>query len=329
MLREAVQQMVDAEDVSAIQAKVAGKRILIASRYKHNEREMSDVYGVIGFYVGSILESCGAEVTYYYVPYYGDRYPAFARGNKYDIGIVCYFDTDEMVRKCSNILSAVQSFCKKSFYYSNLVIYFPGFTRYFVSRECYLIPKSTHWYGRHTYSLIRTHNVKKASFVGRGADYMSLKPSDTEFCVLADATRGPWSKGTTKLAYHTTKLLEQMNIPVIRMGIGKSGKRSHRVRYTRAVSWYNDSNVYVSGISGLYELPVVESQLAGNYVISWNNKLHPDLLCKSSSFVCRTNEDFVERIEWIKNNYDANIPRNFAMNGFKWTDVIRRMVEHF
>ena len=310
--------------LAKIAESVKGKSVVIGSRLRTNKspERMKAVYEVLSYYIGSILDACGARrVDYRHIPM--DRHLT----NTYDIAIVCYYDTDLIAWHERSILESYARNCHKSFYYSNLVPCCSGFTRCFVSLEKYLNPK---FYKSRRYKKPRDRNLRRAAFAGRGADPFLFRPKQEEFQVLVDASRGPISKGIIKASRQLYEALDSAGIKINALGFNPENKSAtSRVRLTRVAELYNRSYVYISGISGLYELPVIESQCAGNHVISYQGALHKELLCPETSSVCETPEDVVNRVLKIKRNFNPRASRQFIKNNFSWVQVVKRMAKYF
>lgn len=309
-----IRAMVQKESWKGLRPKVCGKSILIASRYR--PKVVNSVFSVIGYYVGEILSSIGARVTYDIVS------PKYSIKGRYDIGIVCYYDNDIMVSRVKNYLNQFTRKTNKSYYYTNLVPCVTGFDKIFLSRQQYL-NRSCQRYGVKPYRASRPFG--RAVWIGRGADHLLLHPNkNNDFRILIDADRGPGCERLTKEAVALKKFLMGKgfrNIDVIGVGL-------KRMRHHRLAEYYNNSCVYISGLSGLYELPVIESQCAGNYVISYKGRLHNDLLCPKSSRVCHDHSSVLRSLHEIQDDYDPSVPRAFVLNGFRWVDVIKRMLKH-
>jgi hypothetical protein len=154
-----------------------------------------------------------------------------------------------------------------------------------------------------------------------------LKPKQEGFKVLVDGSAGVSPERHVKDARKVSSFLEANGYKVVRLGFDpKSTMPKRGIPYQKVAKIYRSTNVYVCGIRGLYELPVLETQCAGNYVISWRGILHKDLLDPKSSQECSEMPKLVEAIEKVKESYDPSIPRRFVLDGFRWTDVCNRIM---
>lgn len=307
----------------AIKKKVDGSNICIASRYR-NGHNVNSIYAVLGYSIGSIFEMCGAKVDYHYVPRNGVQ----ALEKSYDHCFLCYYDTDVMVKEIEPLIKSIKQRCSKRYYYTNLIPCSEAFDAYFVSRHAYL-DLSNHFYKNGQYRIPRKKLKGRSFYVGRGADTELLYPDQKEFTILVDGSRGPTDAATIKLSMGIVKTLRSNGYNVEVVGFDKNGKAQPKMKFTDVVPVYRRSNIYVSGISGLYELPIIEAQACGAHVISVKNRLHTDLMNPSTSHQCQIFDNkMVEIVNKIKDNFDPNPARNFILNGYRWVDVINRMLPH-
>ncbi len=319
---DSIRLMTKQEDISPIRERVKRRSILIVSRY-NPKKKPSCVYSIIGKHLGDILRLGGATVTYCTL---ASGYHSANLYGRYNAAIICYFDTDVMVTNCRRFFLDVIKRSKRTLYYSNVVPYVGGFDRYLVSRRAYLEP-SCNVYRKTAYEKNRNAIFKLASFVGRGANYELFKPEQSGFTVMVDGSRGPPNKASIAACKDICGVLGK-KFTIDRMGFNKKFGRVNKRAFLKTVPRFNRSHVYVSGITGLYELPVIESQCAGSYVISYRDKLHSDLLDPETSSVCSSPDEVLARVEWVKNNFDPKLPRKFAVDNYSWIDVVKRIVVH-
>ena len=307
----------------AIRSKVDGSRICIASRYRPN-RNINSIYAVLGFSIGSLFEMCGAKVDYHFVPRKGVQ----PLDSSYDHCFLCYYYTDVMVREIAPLMKSIKAKCKRRYYYTNLIPASSIFDAYFLSRKAYL-NLSNPYYKNGQYNSPRQRLLSRSYFVGRGADTELLYPNQDEFTVLVDGSRGPTDAPTIKMSLDIIESLTKRGYKVDFLGFNRAGKARPKEKFTDVVEVYKRAHVYISGISGLYELPVIETQACGAHVVSMKNRLHTDLMNPSTSHhYSKINDHAFEMLEHLKENFDPNPARNFVLNGFRWVDVIGRMLPH-
>lgn len=308
---------------NSIRSKVDGSSICIASRYRPS-CNINSIYAILGFSLGSMLEMCGAKVDYHYVPRKGvEKLSKF-----YDHCFLCYYDTDVMVKEIDILIKSIKSKCNRKYYYTNLIPSTPDFDVYFLSRKAYL-NLSNSYYKNGQYRYPRKNLVEKSFYAGRGADTELLYPDQDKFTVLVDGSRGPTDAETIRMSMGIVKSLKERGYNANFLGFSNSGKPLPKEKFQDIVPIYRKSNVYISGISGLYELPIIEAQACGSHVVSMKNRLHTDLINPSTSHHYNDmNDEIFSMLENLKKNFDPSPARNFILNGFRWVDVVGRMIHH-
>lgn len=292
------------------------KSVAIVSRYRPGSR-LDNIYSVIAHNIIGMFRFCGSDVDTYYCP---------SRNNlrkQYNIGIVCYYDTFGL--SSHSPIPSVPSRCKYSVFYSNLVPRCRGFDKYCVSRKDYLDNKHC-LYGMSDYRKCFP-NIKKSVFAGRGVDPFLFTPEQESFEVVVDASRNPYRQSVAKSSVELVKYLSTRGVKVRLLGFKLNGSKKSSIHHRSVASMFSKTSVYISSIKGLYELPVIESQCAGNYVISYKSKLHNDLLCPESSYSCNTPDLVYETIQKIRKSYDSSIPRQHMIKYFSWPKVLNRILK--
>ncbi len=97
----------------------------------------------------------------------------------------------------------------------------------------------------------------------------------------------------------------------------------------------NQSWIYATNIHGSYELPVIESQMSGNYVLDINHAetghqaVHPELYMNGiTGFSVNNQADAIESIlRRIIHHYNPGIPRDFALANHDWKDFERQLIK--
>lgn len=305
---------------SAIRNKVVGRKICIASRYRPGIK-LDNIYSIIGYSLGSIFDICGAKVYYHHVP--RDRVKPLT--DNFDYCFLCYYDTDVMVKEIQPLTNSILKRCKKKFYYTNVIPIVSGFDGYLVSRHEYL-DLSSNIYKKQAYSKSREN--RRSFFVGRGVDTELLYPDQKEFTIIIDGSRGPSNGDTLRTSLSVLNHLSSKGYRVIPIGFNERGELTGRMSYQKVVSLYRSCHVYISCISGLYELPLIEVQSCGAHVISLKNRLHRDLLSPLTShhFNSILDDGVLELLEGLRTSFDSSVSREFVLNGYKWTDVVGRML---
>lgn len=315
---DSIQTMIDGSGghLLPLSEKVQGQRILIGGRYAPGIPVMG-VYGVLAYYLGTFLQKLGAKVDFYNTWQNSGKC-----SGKYDIGILCHYDTDYIVQsRDREIIQRFIACTKRRFYYTNVVPALDGFERYLLSRQCYLSPDDP-VYKRREYPSKR-RPFQKAVWVGRAADCEILRPKqDPEnWYVIVDAA---FESAQHMLeGQQIATALERAKVKVQRIGFNRSRKEQKRPFFD-VVPIYNGSSVYICPNVGLYELPVIEAQMAGNYVVSYKNVLHKELLRPGeTTWVCNTPDEVVDMV--LKRPTDSWLPRSWAYGEFQWKDVLQRI----
>ena len=91
----------------------------------------------------------------------------------------------------------------------------------------------------------------------------------------------------------------------------------------------NQSWIYITPIKSSYELCVIESQMAGNYVIGVDDCMKRELYIKDKTGFNVNNsvEEIKKIILKIISNYHPNIPREYALRNFSWDVLIPKLLE--
>ena len=195
-----------------------------------------------------------------------------------------------------------------------------GFDHYLLSRANYL-SSADPVYKRKEYPSKR-RPFGKAVWVGRAADNILLHPQQDpkKRYVIVDAAFESAQHVLEGRQIATT--LERAKVPVHRIGFTQSKKMQKRPFFDM-IPIYNGSSVYICPNVGLYEMPVIEAQMAGNYVVSYKNVLHKDLLRPDTTWVCNTPDEVVDMV--LKCPTDAMKPHGWAHAEFQWEDVLLRI----
>ena len=291
------------------------KSVLLVAK----KRPPSCTYSVIGFYLYHILKHAGVDVTFKDV----DKSRSVKR--EFDVGIYANYETKLLIRFKKQLLKEFLKQCKYTIFYANVVASTRGFDRYAVSRECFLNP-SNKWYRYKAYKPgPPKENFRLAKYVGRGVDPEFLKPSQIEFKVCIDAMR----KKSVREAIQIIEKIKQRDNTIPILSIGVSSRE--REKFVEVAEIYKSSSVYLSTIKGIYEMPLVEAQAAGNHIISVNDYLAEDLCCRKTTYVLYDPDSIVDKIISLKKvffsgKYDFQTSRDFASQ-WKWTTIVNRLFE--
>jgi hypothetical protein len=305
----------DPENMARIAKRVSGKKILLVTE---QIRRPQCTYSVIGNYLFHILQAANAHIIHH------DVHVPIRTKKSFDIGIYSHYETTERMKRSRLSLKAMRAACKKMSFYANLV---PNIEiqcdHYFLSRSCFL-DSSNLWYTWWQFSPPKQKEFKRAIFIGRGIDPYLFVPNQTDFRVCLDARfRGFIKEGRTIKA-----ALEASGIKVVPIGFTDKTWQVPRMSYSKVAQIYSSSSVFISTIPGIYEMPVIEAQCAGNAVISYKDYLPRELCCHDSSHICNNPEDVVKRVLDIKKNHNPQIPRKFVIN-WTWTNIVEEMSRYW
>lgn len=303
----------EAPTINEIAKRVSGKRILLVTE---QIRSPQCTYSVIGHYLFHILQAAGAKIIHHEVH-------VDARTTKtFDIGIFAYYETIERMRsrRIRMTLKLMRKICGQLTFYANLVpVTDVECDHYCLSRKCFL-NSNDKWYRWWQFAPPPSKRFKNAVFVGRGVDPYLLKPAQEEFVVCLDSRfRGP-----IKQARLIKSHLESNDIKVRTIGFTDKTWQVPKMRFDKVAQIYNSTSVFISTIPGIYEMPAIEAQCAGNAIISYNDCLPSELCCDKTSYVCRTPEEVLEIVKVIQKDHDPSIPRSFVSK-WTWTKVVEKM----
>lgn len=176
----------------------------------------------------------------------------------------------------------------------------------------------------------------KDVFVGRGADLelLNINQKNKIPTIFIDYdVRREEKANVDNVLSACEELKKEINIKVIL--IEKKDPRAdfcliEKIPFNEIWKIFNESWIYVTHITSTYELPVIENQMAGNYVISIDNCVKDELIDKGrTGFVVKDNKDYIKKqLKSIIENYNSNIPREFAIKNFNWDLVAQRIFNH-
>lgn len=303
----------ETETMGRISKNVSGKQVLLVTEQISKPQ---CTYSVIGHYLFHILQAAGANVIHHDVNIDARTKRSF------DIGIYTHYETSSRLRsrRARSTLKTMRKACKNLSFYANLV---PDMEvscdQYFLSRSCFA-NRNNKWYEWWQFTKPPKNKFKRAIYIGRGIDPYLLKPEQSEFAVCLDA-RFRWP---IKQAREIKSDLERRNIVVKPVGFNDKTWQVPKLSFQKIAKLYNSTSVFVSTIPGIYEMPAVEAQCAGNYVISYQDCLPRELCCPESSCICDSPEQAIEAVLQIRETYDPSVPRGFVSD-WTWTNIVEKM----
>jgi hypothetical protein len=300
----------DPDSMAMISAAVRNKTIALVTKVK----TPCCTYSVIGYYLYKVLLLAGAQVKRINVD------STSKIKERFDVGIYANYDTQPIVRAKMKLLKSMRKHCGNCLFYANVVPHIPGvaFDTYCVSRE-ELLKADSSWYSYRAYCRPSPQAMSAALYVGRGVDPYLFTPSQREFRVCIDAMRHDRKKAVIILEH-----LRQNEFKVDTIGFDDAGLKAERKLFQDVANIYKKSSVYISTINGIFELPLLEAQCAGNNVISYQDCLRADLCCPETTFVCDDPYQVVQVIAKLAKEVDRESPRNFVSRWW-WTKVVAKI----
>jgi len=301
---------IDDKSMQSISAAVKGKKIVLVTK----TTSPRCTYSVIGYYLYTILKLSGANIQKISVD-------SVKIHDIFDVGLYCNYETIPIIRSKLKILKSMRCKCGNCIFYANVVPSIPkiNFDTYCVSRKEFL-KVSSGWYLHRAYQKPDLCAMKRAFYVGRGVDPFFLVPSQNKFSVCVDAMR----RRHIRKALDIVSVLRNMGIKVYMIGFNNQGHRLPRVSFKRIVDIYKRTSVYISTINGIFEMPLIESQCAGNNVISYQKCLPEELCCPKTTFICKNLTQIEDIICSLRTNIDRRTPRKFVSNWW-WTKVVNKI----
>ena len=300
----------DPDSMEAISAAVKNKKIALVTKAK----APSCTYSVIGYYLHNVLRSAGAQVKRINVD------STSRIKERFDVGLYANYDTQPIIHAKLRLLRSMRKNCGNCMFYANVVPRIPGvaFDTYCVSRE-ELLKVDSPWYSHRAYRQPSQRAMSAAFYAGRGVDPCFLVPTQNEFRVCIDAMRRDRLKAVEILTH-----LRQSGFEVDMVGFDDAGMKTERRLFQDVADVYKKSSVYISTINGIFEMPLLEAQCAGNNVISYQGCLRTDLCCPETTSICNDPDQVVEVVTELSKNIDYGPPREFVSRWW-WTKVIAKI----
>ncbi len=242
----------------------------------------------------------------------------------YDVIIITYFLS--LFEKYKNLLNFIKTNykCKIGFYFEDLMVISGDIMTYF---DFFFLPLKEHYQ--------QNAHLKNCYFLDYGVDTKLLnidnKSKKPTLFIDYDRRRGK-NADPSEILEACNIVRKQKDIHVIL--IEKESNLAdeciiNKIPFPEIYQKYNQSWLYITRICSTYELPVIESQMAGNFVVSVGNNVKGELfeLDKTGFIVENNRNKIAELILDLIEKYNPNIPRNFALNRFNYEIICKKMVD--